>query len=173
MELPRNCRLTRVDPQRLKPEWELSDEEYEDGIVSLMATRDIPGDALWLVLEYPEGTDAVEVVKRLKTLGRHYLWDVVLSAKPKVLLIRDKPSGPFERLWIRGAKPVVRRCIDAGCAPFQEALRQLMIAGFWSMLGPEREASKRLQGTQQAEKKEGEELLWGSGPDFVDPEKEM
>ena len=173
MELPRNCRLTRIDPQRLKPEWELSDEEYEDGIVSLMATRDIPGDALWLVLEYPEGTDAVEVVKRLKTLGRHYLWDVVLSAKPKVLLIRDKPSGPFERLWIRGAKPVVRRCIDAGYAPFQEALRQLMIAGFWSMLGPEREANMRLQGMQQAEKKEGEELLWGSRSDFVDPKKEM
>ena len=96
---------------------------------------------------------------------------MVLSAAPKALLIRDKRELPYERLWISGAKPVVRRCIDAGYTPFQQALHQLMIAGFWSMLGPLREANMRLEGMFQAEKKE-EGLLWGSWSDFVDPEKE-
>ena len=179
MELPRNCRLVRTEPQRLKPSWaELSEEEYNDGegIVSLMAgVADFPPDALWLVLEYPEGTDAQALVHRLQTLGRHYLWDVVLGSKPKVLLIRDKPRElPYERLWIRGAKPLVRGCHnDPDYTPFQQALYHLMIAGFWSMLGPEREANMRLEGMQQAVRKEDDGVLWGSWSDFVDPEKEM
>ena len=49
MELPRNCRIARIEPQRLKPEWaELAEGDYEDGegIVSLMAAaQDFPGDA--------------------------------------------------------------------------------------------------------------------------------
>ena len=74
-ELPRNCRLVRLKPQRLEPTWaELSDKGCEDGegIVSLMpGVDDFPADAQRVVLEYPEGLDAADAVRRLKTLGRH------------------------------------------------------------------------------------------------------
>ena len=50
MELPRNCRLVRLEPQRLRPTWaELSDKEYEDGegIVSFMhGVDEVPADVL-------------------------------------------------------------------------------------------------------------------------------
>ena len=176
MELPRNCRLVRIEPQRLSPIWaELTDEDYCDGegIVSLMTrVADFPDDALWVVLENPEGTDADTVVHRLQTLGRHYLWDVVLGSRPKVLLIREKPRElPYERLWIRGAKPLVRRCTNSpDYTLFQQALHHLMIAGFWNMLGP-REANMWLDGMEQAVKKDGDSVLWGSWSDFVDPER--
>ena len=176
MELPRNCRLVRIEQQRLTATWaQLSEEENADGegIVSLMAcVDDFPEDALWIVLEYPEGTDAASVVHRLQTLGRHYLWDVVLGSGPKVLLIGDKPRElPYERLWTRGAKPLVRRCLNSpDYTPFQQALHHLMIAGFWNMLGP-REANMRLEGMQQAVRSDDEDgVLWGSWSDFADPE---
>ena len=69
-------------------------------------------------------------------------------------------------------KPQVRGCLIADYTPFQQALRHLMIVGFWSMPGPTREANMRLEGMEQAERKD-EGVLWGSWSDFVDPEKEM
>ena len=180
MELPRNCRLVRLEPQRLRPTWaQLGEKEYGDGegIVSLMAgVDDFPDDALWVVLEYPQGTDAADVAHRLRNLGRHYLWDLVLGESPKVLLVRDKPRElPYERLWVKGAKPLVRRCLnDPDYTPFQQALHRLIIAGLWSMLGPERGANVRLEGMDQAQRGDDEDgVLWGSWSDFVDPQKEM
>ena len=101
------------------------------------------------------------------------MWFWALALKS---LKRDKPRElPFERLWINDVKPLARRCLnDPDYTPFQQALHHLMIAGFWSMLGPEREANMRLDGMQQPVRNDDEDgVLWGSWSDFVDPQTDM
>lgn len=175
MELPRNCRLVRTKPQRLSPTWaKVSREEYDDGegICSIMFGSSYSDDDLWLVLEYPEGVEATDVVHLMQSLGG--LWDVVLGPCPQVLLIKDKPYHlPFERLCVDGAAPQVRTRMDADLPEYQRRLYDLMILGYWSMLGPERMANMRLEGMEQAEKKDDECVLWGSWSNFVDPDQEL
>ena len=166
MELPRNCRIVRQQPQRVRPDWgEISENKFHGGhgLVTLMERDDgFPQDE-WLVLERPRGTDPLAVVDKM---GRNHLWDVVRWDRPMTLLIRCGPLE-YKDLWVDGAKPLVHIMYSE-----PRDLCRLLVAGFWSVVGP-RLANMRLEGMFQAEKKEGEELLWGSWSEFVDPECEM
>ena len=169
-ELPRNCRIVRQDPGYLRPAFgEINEHAFHGGhgLVTLVERADSFPDVSWLVLEYPKGTNPEVVARHMNSLGDH-LWDVVLWERPKVLLIRVKPLS-YKQLWVDGAKPLVHTLYSL---PRQD-LYQLLVAGFWSMVGPLRLANMRLEGMEQAEMKSGENLFWGSWSDFVDPEKEM
>ena len=159
MELPRNCRIVRQEPRKEKPAFGGIDSNGFHGGHGLatMAERakSFPDDE-WLVLEYPKGTDPFAVVGVMK--ASKHLWDVVLWKRPKVLLIRKGPLE-YKDLWVDGAKPIVAVLDDL------QDLGKLLIAGFWSMLGPKRVANMRLEGMEQADRKEG--LIWGSWSSFV------
>ena len=171
IKLPPNCRIVRQDPQLMRPEWgEINEDTFHDahGLNTLVGeVLDFPRDQ-WLVLEYPKGTDPHAVVRRMQALKGH-LWDVVLWDRPQALLIRGGPLK-YRQLWVDGVKPMVGTMFDIDT---DWDLYRLLLVGFWSMAGPERMANMRLEGMEQAEKKEGEGLLWGSWSDFVDPKKEM
>ena len=169
IELPRNCRIIRVESQPLTPDVEEINEHMfhgGHGLVTLVERADSFPDAEWMVLEYPKGTNPYAVVRRMQHTGKH-LWDVVIWNRPKVLLIRNGPLS-YRQLWVNGAKPLVH--VLCSLCPRQD-LYQLMLVGFWSMVGPKRVANMRLEGMEQAKMTKG--VFWGSWSDFVDPEKEM
>ena len=139
-----------------------------EGLVTLVERADSFPDASWMVLEYPKGTKPEAVVDCMLKLGDH-LWDVVMWDRPKVLLIRGAPLL-YKDLWVNGKKPLVHVL----CPLVQrQDLYKLLLAGFWSMVGPKRVANMRLEGMEQAEKKDNEAVLWGSWSEFVDPDGEM
>ena len=94
----------------------------------------------------------------MKALKGH-LWDVVPWDRPQVLLIRDGPLS-YKQLWANGVKPMVGVMF---CEVSCRDLYKLMLAGFWSMVGPQQFANVRLEGMEQAEKKEDEELYGDPG----------
>ena len=167
LQLPRNCRIVRQEPRTMKPTWgKIGEHGFHGGhgLFTMMTyTKSVPDDKL-LVLEYPKGTDPHAAARALNALG--HFWDVALWDRPEVLLIRNGPLK-YEQLWVDGVKPDLYILYDV---ELQQDLYRLLIVGFWSMLGPSREANMRLEGMEQAKKLKGEELLWGSWSSFVDLE---
>ena len=170
IDLPRNCRIVRQDPQLVRSTLaEITKRAFHGGrgLVALVDRADTFPEDKWMTLSYPKGTDPEAVVRRMQTLDA--LWDVVMWDRPKVLLIRGGKLSE-EQLWVDGAKPLVH--VLCPLCPCQD-LYQLLLAGFWSMVGPARVANMRLYGMEQAKMKKGQGALWGSWSAFVDPECEM
>ena len=117
MELPRNCRIVRQQPQRVRPDWgEISENKFHGGhgLVTLVERTDgFPQDE-WLVLEYPIGTDPLAVVDKM---GLNHLWDVVLWDRPIALLIRCGPLKYLSVLLIRVYTPTELSGSVPACYP--------------------------------------------------------
>ena len=127
-----------------------------EGLATGVFRADSWPEGQWIIVGYPEGTDPSAVVRHMKTLQGH-LWDVTMWTRPYVLLIRCAPLT-LEDLYVDGVKPWhLREVVNST----NQDLHHLLVAGFWSALGPERVANMRLEGMEQAERKGNEEAIWG------------